>query len=305
MSKWRPFQQGFDSYLRLERGLSDNTVIAYAHDLDRLIQFLFEECGDPGPAEVGQKDLERFLRWLAEMGLGARTQARMLSGLKTFFNYLLGEGVIDADPTELLEGPKLSRKIPEVLSYGEIRKMFSAIDMSTDHGMRNRAMLETLYASGLRVSELIGLRLTDFFPEVGFLRVIGKGDKQRMVPIGPEAIKYINLYIEGVRRPMLHIKPGHENVIFLNRRGRKLSRVMVFHIVKDAAAAAGLPGKVSPHTFRHSFATHLVEGGADLKAVQDMLGHESITTTEIYTHLDSGYLRDTLMRYHPRNRKPG
>lgn len=300
---WHPYIKGFKAYLLLERSLADNTIDAYQRDLYKLDEFLRLKEYQVSPATINSEQLSEFILWLNELGLGARTQARILSALKTFFRYLLTEDVVRDDPTELLEGPRLSRKIPEVLSYEEIQAMLHSIDLSTDHGVRNRAMLETLYACGLRVSELINLRLSNFFPDVGFVRVIGKGDKERIVPIGSEACKHIQLYLEGVRRRMTRIYPEFENFIFLNRRGKGLSRVMVFNVVKDCAAAAGITKNVSPHTFRHSFATHLIEGGADLKAVQDMLGHESIITTEIYTHLDTDYLRETVMQFHPRSRR--
>ncbi len=297
---WSAHLKSFQNYLMLERALSDNTLAAYRRDLEKLLTFLEIKEYELSPEEIEVTHLQEFILWINELGLGARSQARLLSALKTFYRYLLIEDLVEADPTELLEGPRLSRKIPEVLTYDEVQRILEAIDLSTDHGVRNRAMLETLYACGLRVSELIELRLSNLFPDIGFIKVIGKGDKERIVPIGEEAVKHIELYLEGVRRPMMNIKKGHENILFLNRRGRGLSRVMVFNIVKEAARDAGIAKNVSPHTFRHSFATHLIEGGADLKAVQDMLGHESIITTEIYTHLDTDYLRETIMMYHPR-----
>ncbi len=300
---WLPYINGFKAYLLLERSLSDHTIEAYQHDLRKLVEFLEIAEYDLNPEQIELKQLEQFIHWLNEMGLGARSQARLLSAIKTFYKYLLTEDMISEDPTALLEGPRLPRKIPEVLTYDEIQRLLQAIDLSYDHGVRNRAMLETLYASGLRVSELIDLRLTNYYPDLGYLRVIGKGDKERIVPVGDEAVKHINLYLQGVRRTMNNIHPDHANYLFLNRRGKKLSRVMVFLVVKECAKLAGIEKKVSPHTFRHSFATHLIEGGADLKAVQDMLGHESILTTEIYTHLDTDYLRETILTYHPRNRK--
>ena len=237
------------------------------------------------------------------MGLGARSQARIISGLKTFYKYLLLEDIVDNNPMQLLDTPKMQRKIPEVLSYEEIQALLETIDLSHNHGLRNRAMLETLYACGLRVSELINLRLSNYYPQVSFLKVIGKSNKERIVPIGEVAIKHIGIYINHVRKLQKNIHPDHEDFLFLGRRGKKLSRILMFTVVKEAAATAGIQKNVSPHTFRHSFATHLVEGGADLKAIQDMLGHESITTTEIYTHLDTDYLRETVMTYHPRNRR--
>ena len=300
---WRPYIKGFKAYLLLERSLADNTIDAYQRDLQKLDEFLQLRELKVSPAEIRTAQLSEFIFWLNELGLGARSQARVLSAIKTFFKYLLTEDIITDDPTELLDGPRLSRKIPEVLSYDEIQAMLHSIDLSTNHGVRNRAMLETLYACGLRVTELTELRLSNLFLDIGFIKVIGKGDKERIVPIGEEAAKHIQLYVEGVRRRMTNIHKDFSNYVFLNRRGKSLSRVMVFMIVKECAEAAGIEKNVSPHTFRHSFATHLIEGGADLKAVQDMLGHESIITTEIYTHLDTDYLRETVMQFHPRSRK--
>lgn len=286
----------------LERSLAPNTIEAYLGDIGKLVSFFEIKKIDLAPQEVKTEHLQAFIMWINELGLGARSQARLLSALKTYYKYLLIEDIIRDDPTALLEGPRLSRKIPEVLNYDEIQALLAAIDLSHSHGVRNRAMLETLYACGLRVSELINLRLSNLYLDVGFIKVIGKGDKERIIPIGEEAIKHIGFYIEGVRRSMMNIHPDHINFLFLNRRGKKLSRVMVFLIIKELAQLAGIEKKVSPHTFRHSFATHLIEGGADLKAVQDMLGHESILTTEIYTHLDTDYLRETVLSYHPRNK---
>lgn len=299
---WNAILKGFKAYLILERSLSENTVEAYLNDLNKLLSFFQMKDKSLKPSELQLSDLQDFLMWLYEIGLSARSQARLISALKTFYKYLLLEDLVSHDPTELLDAPKLSRKIPEVLSFDEIQSMLEAIDLSTPHGTRNRAMLETLYACGLRVTELTELRLTNLFLDIGFIKVIGKGDKERIVPIGDSAIKHIELYVEGVRRPQMNIHSDHQNFLFLNRRGKKLSRIMVFNIVKDLARQAGIQKNVSPHTFRHSFATHLIEGGADLKAVQDMLGHESILTTEIYTHLDTQFLRETIMQFHPMNR---
>ena len=301
--EWKPILKGFKAYLILERSLSDNTVEAYLNDLNKLVSFFEISQKDLTPAQIQLPDLQEFLMWVYELGLGARSQARLISALKTFYKYLLLEDLVNSDPTELLDGPKLARKIPEVLSYEEIQAMLDAIDLSTPHGTRNRAMLETLYACGLRVSELTELRLTNLFLDVSFIKVIGKGNKERIIPIGQSAIKYIELYVEGIRRPQMNIHKDHQNFLFINRRGKKLSRIMVFNIVKELAKQVGIKKNVSPHTFRHSFATHLIEGGADLKAVQDMLGHESILTTEIYTHLDTQFLRDTIMAFHPLNRR--
>lgn len=303
MSNWRPYIKGFEAFLLLERSLSRNTALAYLSDLDKLQQFLEIKGYTYSPMEIKEQQLEEFLLWLNNMGLAARSQARLVSALKTFYKYLILENLTEADPTELIDAPRLGRKIPEVLSYDEIQRMLAAIDLSHPQGTRNRAMLETLYACGLRVSELTQLRLSNLYLDIGFIKVTGKGDKERIVPIGEEAIKHIRLYAQTDRRRQMNIKKGQEDFLFLNRRGQALTRVMVFHVVKEAAAAAGIEKNVSPHTFRHSFATHLIEGGADLKAVQDMLGHESIITTEIYTHLDTDFLRQTILLYHPRNRK--
>lgn len=299
--KWETVLNGFKGYMMLERAFSANTLDAYQRDMERLREFMTLHFPEVGPTLMDTSHLQAFLVWLYDLGLGPRTQARMVSALKTFFRYLLLEDFTQHDPTELLEGPKLPRPIPEVLDPGEVQALLEAIDLSTDHGVRDRAIIEVLYACGLRVSEVTTLKLTNIFREVGFIRVIGKGNKERIVPIGPDALKHIDLYVQGVRRSMMNIHPDYANVLFLNRRGKALSRVTVFTSVKKAAALAGITKTVSPHTFRHSFATHLVEGGADLKAVQDMLGHESIITTEIYTHLDTDYLRETVLSFHPRN----
>jgi len=300
---WEPTLNGFKAFMMLERALSQHTIEAYIGDVGKLVTYFSIHGQQVAPTQVETAQLEAFIFWLNGLGLGARSQARILSALKTFFKYLLTEDLILANPAETLEGPRLERHIPEVLSYDEIQRMLATIDLSEAQGTRNRAMLETLYACGLRVSELTDLRLSNLFLEVGFVKVIGKGNKERIVPIGEEAIKHIRFYQEGVRRVQKQIKKGSENILFLNRRGGKLTRIMVFLIVKACAEKAGIEKNVSPHTFRHSFATHLIEGGADLKAVQDMLGHESILTTEIYTHLDTAYLRDTVLSYHPLYRR--
>lgn len=299
---WTPYINGFKAYLMLERALSENSVEAYLRDVSKLVEFLEIKSYDFSPMEIKLMHLEEFIMWINELGLEARSQSRIISGLKAFYKYLLVEDLMDTAPTELLEGPRLDRKIPDVLSFEEIKKMLDCIDLSEPHGVRNRAMLETLYASGLRVSELINLKLTNVYFEIGLIRVIGKGDKERIVPIGEDAIKHIQLYIEGVRRSQMNIHPDAGNIVFLNRRGKKLTREMVFMIVKETARIAGITKSVSPHTFRHSFATHLIEGGADLRAVQEMLGHESIITTEIYTHLDTDYLREAIIKFHPRGK---
>ena len=298
---WQRTLKEYEGFLKLEKGLSSNSVAAYLADIQKLIQFMeFHQI--PGePAGLEHDGLQQFLAWIGELGLSARSQARILSGLKAFYRYLLLEEVIEKDPTALLEGPRLGRKLPEVLSVEEIDKILSAIDLSKPEGRRNKAMLEVLYSCGLRVSELVGLRISNIFRAEGFIRVIGKGDKERLVPVSSKALKEIDLYLPD--RNSQVVQPGSEDVLFLNRRGRMLTRVMVFTIIKELVKAIGMMKTVSPHTFRHSFATHLVEGGADLRAVQEMLGHESIITTEIYTHLDREYLREAIISYHPRSRK--
>lgn len=300
MTIWQSYINGFQAYLQLERSMSGNTIEAYLRDIGKLVQYLDIHQLTVSPENITLDLLQNMLKWLNELGLDVRSQARLISGIKTFYKYLLVEDIISNDPTDLLEAPRLNRKIPEVLTYEEIRRMTEAIDHSEPHGLRNRAMVETLYACGLRVTELITLRITNMYLDIGFVKVLGKNDKERLVPIGEEAAKHIGYYVEGVRQH-LKIKKGSENILFLNRRGGQLSRIMVFYIIKDLAKLAGIEKNVSPHTFRHSFATHLIEGGADLKAVQDMLGHESITTTEIYTHLDTDYLKETVLNFHPRN----
>lgn len=288
----------YEGFLKLEKGLSPNSIQAYLSDIQKLIQFMEWKQISGGAESLGDEQLRQFLVWISDMGLSARSQARILSGLKAFYRYLLLEERIQKDPTALLEGPNLGRKLPEVLSVEEIDQMLDRIDLSRPEGRRNKAMLEVLYSCGLRVSELITLRLSNIHREEGFLRILGKGDKERLVPISRSALKEIDLYLPD--RNALEIKPGEEDVLFLNRRGHRLTRVMVFTIIKELSRAAGIRKTVSPHTFRHSFATHLVEGGADLRAVQEMLGHESIITTEIYTHLDKAYLREAILSFHPR-----
>lgn len=299
---WQTAINGFRAYMLLERSLSPHTIEAYISDVGKLAQYLELTGQELAPADLQTDTLSAFLIWLNELGLGARSQARLLSALKTFYKYLLTEHIAATDPTELLDGPRLPRHIPEVLSYDEIQRMMDAVDLSDPQGARNRAMLETLYACGLRVTELVEMRISNLYLDIGFVKVTGKGDKERIVPIGEEAVKHIRLYMEGARQGMMNIHKDHANYLFLNRRGKKLTRVMVFLIIKELARIAGIAKNVSPHTFRHSFATHLIEGGADLKAVQDMLGHESIITTEIYTHLNTDYLRETVLQFHPRNK---
>ncbi|WP_126971471.1 site-specific tyrosine recombinase XerD [Gynurincola endophyticus] len=294
---WTTYKKGYKSFLELEKSLSENSVLAYMHDIDKLTSFLAIEHADLLPHTVNLQHLQQFLQWLGELGVSAGTQARVISGIKSFYQYCLIEKLVSIDPSLLLETPKLRRKLPEVLSVEEIEAIIGQIDLSTPEGLRNKAMLETLYSCGLRVSELIGLTINNMFLDVGFIRVIGKGDKERLIPIGQEAVKHIGFYL-SYRKQMKVIK-GNDQYLFLNRRGKQLTRVMVFLILKELTAAAGVKKNISPHTFRHSFATHLIEGGADLRAVQEMLGHESITTTEIYTHIDRNFLRKTLEMYHP------
>ncbi len=296
---WTSDINGFTAYMKLERSLSANSIQAYLSDIDKLILFLEQSNHLINPTQVSDVHITEFINWINEIGLGARSQARIVSGLKAFFNYLVLEDRIKQNPAELISSPRIGRKLPEVLSIEEINDMIAAIDLSKQEGERNRAIIETLYSCGLRVSELINLKRSHLLKEEGFLRVTGKGDKERLVPIGGVALKYIRFYEESTRNH-LEIKKKHQDILFLNRRGAQLTRVMIFTIVKQLAKAAGITKSVSPHTFRHSFATHLIDGGADLRAVQDMLGHESITTTEIYTHLDVSYLKDTITQYHPR-----
>ncbi|MFY0599760.1 MAG: site-specific tyrosine recombinase XerD [Cyclobacteriaceae bacterium] len=297
---WDIHIKQFKSYLKLERSLADNSIQAYLRDITKLKQFFEIKAIERTPIKVTQQDLVDFIEFINELGLSQHSQARIISGLKAFFKFLLYEQISSTDPSELLEAPKLGRKLPDTLEFHEIEALFAAIDHSTPQGTRNRAMLETLYSSGLRVSELIDLKISNIYDDIGFIRVIGKGSKERLVPIGGEALKQIKIYRTEVRTH-IKIKPGNEDFIFLNKRGAKLSRVMIFMIIKDLAASVDLKKNISPHTFRHSFATHLIEGGADLRAVQEMLGHESITTTEIYTHLDRDYLKQVILDYHPRS----
>lgn len=297
---WETLIRQFATYLRLERSLAPNTLAAYVRDVEKLQQFMASHAPGTSPPRVTRHHLQAFLACIGSMGLSAYSQARILSGVKAFFHYLLFDELIDTNPTDLLEAPKIARKLPDTLDYEEIEKLLAAIDLSRPEGTRNRAMLEVLYSSGLRVSELVNLKLDQIYADAGFLRVIGKGNKERLVPIGREALKYLQLYVREVR-VHLPVRAEAQAMVFLNRRGGPLSRVMVFNIIKSLAAAIGLHKQVSPHTFRHSFATHMVEGGADLRAVQEMLGHESITTTEIYTHLDREYLKEVVRQYHPRS----
>jgi integrase/recombinase XerD len=294
---WEAYKKGFKSWLQLEKSLADNSVEAYLHDIDMLTSFLSTTAANT-PEKVTLKELEQFVKSVAELGMTPSSQARIISGLRSFYKYCLLEQITVTDPTMLLEAPKLKRALPDTLSFEEIENIIAQIDLSKPEGGRNKAMLETLYSCGLRVSELVNLKISCLYLDVGFIRVIGKGDKERLVPIGRDAVKFIKIYKDDIR-VHISIKKGEDDMLFLNRRGSKLTRVMVFLILKDLAKKAGITKSISPHTFRHSFATHLVEGGADLRAVQEMLGHESITTTEIYTHLDREYLRDTLQQFHP------
>jgi integrase/recombinase XerD len=295
---WEPYKKGFKAWLQLEKSLSDNSVEAYIRDIEKFTQYLQEERIEKSPGSVELKDLQQFIRWITELGMTAGSQARIISGIRSFYKYCLLENICQTNPTLLLETPKLKRALPDTLSFDEIEKIIGTLDLTKPEGGRNKAILETMYSCGLRVSELVNLRISGLYTDVGFVKVLGKGNKERLVPIGRSAIKYITIYRKNIR---VHIqaKPGDEDILFLNNRGARLSRVMIFYIIKEAAKQAGIKKNISPHTFRHSFATHLVEGGADLRAVQEMLGHESITTTEIYTHLDRTFLRKTLEEFHP------
>ena len=296
---WSSYIKGFTAYLRLEKSLSANSIEAYLNDVGKFSAFESTNLNRSSPEDITIDDLQLFIKEINELGLSARTQARIISGLKAFFKYLSLEGLVKNDPASLLEGPRPGRKLPDTLSISEIERIIEVIDMSRAEGERNKAIIETLYGCGLRVSELTNLKITDIFFREMFVKVIGKGNKERFVPIGNTAIRHINLYLDNSR---MHVQPKKydEDILFLNRRGGRLSRTMILLIVKDLGEKAGIRKSISPHTFRHSFATHLVEGGADLRAVQEMLGHESIITTEIYTHLDREYLKSTIQLYHPR-----
>ncbi len=296
---WKAAIDDYINFIRVEKSLSGNSVSAYKHDV--VMFMVYADSIGVEPENITMKQIQEFLNHVDESGLNKRTQARILSGIRGFFKYLMIEEVIDNDPTELIEGPKIGRKLPDILSIKEIDDIEASIDLSKPEGQRNKTMVETLYSCGLRVSELVNLKLTDLFFEQGFVKVLGKGNKERLVPIGEKAIKEINFYITYRNSVSSNINRDSENIVFLNRRGSKLTREMVFTIIKKHAKLAGIKKSISPHTFRHSFATHLVEGGADLRAVQEMLGHESIQTTEIYTHLDKEFLRDTILRFHPRS----
>lgn len=295
---WEKEKRGFKAWLQLEKSLADNSVQAYLADIDKFTGYLQSINELKYPQEITLKELETFIAWINDLGMTPTSQARIVSGLRSFYKYCLLEQICTIDPTALLETPKLKRALPDVLTFEEIEHILQQIDLSKPEGQRNRAILETMYSCGLRVSEVVNLRISCLYLDVGFIKIIGKGNKERLVPIGSDAAKYISIY-KNENRVHITIKPGNEDILFLNRRGSKLSRVMIFLILKELATQAGITKNISPHTFRHSFATHLVEGGADLRAVQEMLGHESITTTEIYTHLDREYLRDTLQQFHP------
>lgn len=296
---WENHIKQFQYYLKIERSLSPNSILAYCQDLEKLSNYCKKVFPGILPTQVTLDHLRSFVHDLASVEISEFSQARIISGLKAFFKYLMYEEHIQKDPSLLLKAPKLGRKLPDTLNYSEITQLLEAIDLGRPEGHRNRAMLEVLYSSGLRVSELTDLKKGNIYPEIGFLRIIGKGNKERLVPIGKDALKYVSIYLQEVRKLQTPVK-GHEEYVFLNRRGKKMSRVMVFILIKNLAQNLGIQKNISPHTFRHSFATHLIEGGADLRAVQEMLGHESITTTEIYTHLDRDYLRQVLTQFHPR-----
>lgn len=295
---WLAYKKGYKAYLQLERSLSDNSVDAYLHDVEKLTDFLQVSQTIKLPNEIELNHLQDFVKWVSELGMTASSQARVISGIRSFYQYCLIEQICSVDPSVLLSTPKTKRRLPDTLHVEEIEQIISAINLSSPEGTRNKAILETMYSCGLRVSEVVNLKLSALYLPIGFIKVTGKGDKERLIPIGTDAIKFIEIYLETIRAHQI-IRPGFEDTLFLNRRGRNLSRVMIFYIIKALAKQAGITKIISPHTFRHSFATHLVEGGADLRAVQEMLGHESITTTEIYTHLDKDYLRDTLQQFHP------
>lgn len=298
--KWESEIVEFRNYLKLEKGLSENSIHAYITDLTKLVTFLGDKGKKVGPEDVKLADLREMMEWIGEQGISPRTQARIISGIKSFYKFLMIEEKVEKDPTALLESPKIGRKLPDILSVEEIDTIINSVDLNKPEGQRNKAILETLYSCGLRVSELIDLKISNLFFESGFIKIEGKGNKERLVPISSKAVKEINLYLSEYRRT-LKIDKESEDTLFLNRRGKKLSRVMIFTIIKNLTEKLGFKKNISPHTFRHSFATHLIDGGANLRAVQEMLGHESIITTEIYTHLDKEYLKNTLIQFHPRS----
>ena len=298
--KWDDSIRGFEDYLRLEKALSQNSINAYINDINKLMDFLKNNFKGITPQKVKLNHLRSFVEWLNDKGVSPRTQARTISGIKSFYKYLLIEEKINSDPTSLLESPKIGRKLPDVLSLEEIDLLINGVDVEKPEGQRNKAILETLYACGLRVSELVNLKVSNLFFDQGYVKVEGKSNKERLVPISKRAIVEIQKYTEGYRKT-LKISSNANDILFVNRRGQILRRVMIFTIIKNLAEKVNLNKKISPHTFRHSFATHLIDGGADLRAVQEMLGHESILTTEIYTHLDREYLKDTINQFHPRS----
>ncbi len=295
---WDSYKKHFKAYLQLEKSLSDNSTEAYLHDIDKLTDYLRDRGETRAPGDIVLQDLQQFVQWIANLGMTPTSQARIISGIRAFYKYCLLEDIVAEDPSLLLQAPKAKRALPDVLGFDEIEAIIGQIDVSTPEGARNKAIVETMYSCGLRVSEVVNLRIPQLYLDAGFIKVLGKGSKERLVPIGRDAVKYLNIYLKEIR---VHtaVKPGHEDVVFLNRRGQQMTRVMIFLIIKDLVKKAGIKKTVSPHTFRHSFATHLIEGGANLRAVQEMLGHESITTTEIYTHLDREFLRKTLEQFHP------
>ena len=299
---WKDTIHEFRNYLRLEKSMSGNSIDAYLHDIEKLEQFLESQGKQVSPEQVSLEYIRDFIKWLNEFGVSPRTQSRILSGIRSFYKFLLIEDRIQDDPTELIEFPKIGRKLPDVLTVIEIDQLEAAIDLSKPEGHRNKAMIETMYSCGLRVSELVNLKISNLYLDEGFVRVVGKGNKERLVPIGSKSIKELKLYMDH-HRIHIPVQKGFEDFVFLNARGKGLSRVMVFIIIKNLAESIGLTKQISPHTFRHSFATHLIEGGADLRAVQEMLGHESILTTEIYTHIDREFLREAILRFHPRAQK--
>lgn len=299
---WASYKKGFKAFLQLEKSLSEHSIEAYLRDIDKLTNYLETQGASISPSEVTLEHLQAFIRCIGDMEMAPTSQARILSGIKSFFKYCLLEQICTVNPTTLLPSPKTRRKLPDVLSFEEIEQLISYIDVSKPEGGRNRAILETMYSSGLRVTELIQLKISCLYLDLGYIRVIGKGNKERLIPVGGDAIKFIKIYKDSIRVHQTVAK-NYEDILFLNNRGKGLSRVMIFYIIKDLLLKSGIKKSISPHSFRHSFATHLVEGGADLRAVQEMLGHESITTTEIYTHMNREFLRDTLDRFHPAFKK--
>ena len=296
---WKAYLKSYKSYLQLEKGLSENSIQAYIRDIKKFVNFLEHNGLQIQPEAIDPGHLEKFLHWTTDLGIAEASQARFISGLKSFYNFLMLENLSESNPVELIDAPVLQRKLPDVLSAKEVENVIESIDLSTPNGTRNRAIIETLYGCGLRVSELINLKISNLYLDDGFLLIEGKGQKERLVPVGSQSEKYLRIYMHEFRDHQ-KVQPKAEDILFLNRRGNKLTRVMVFYIIRETTKYAGIQKRVSPHTLRHSFATHLVENGADLRAVQEMLGHESITTTEIYTHLDRKYLRNNVLENHPR-----